>query len=625
MPHNQHAQTAMDGRILFIGPDAVEWSRSLHGVLHHAFEAQAGACTEDGLSLARAALSEGRPYSVAFVGGCGESVQGLRPLLEELCKIDPGLEIVVCCEHSQSPHNMLLELGLAQRSLVVRTPFEASDAVQLARMLCTKRSSLASAKVTEITLAQMQEQLNAAALEQSESEARFKIDALTSLPSRHLLTDRLDRCMKRGKRDPQFRFAVLLADIDGFHRIVEKHGVAGGQTVLAEVGKRLGSCLRTLDSAARCTSGLPSRFDGDEFVVLLDGLRAYEDAEIVAERIQRTMALPILVAGQEVRVSVCQGYAFGKQEHQSPEDPIHDASVALFQAKDAGPGQTRSFDQSLRLKAMTNRRLADDLRVAVQKGQLRLMFQPIVSLESGQLESFEALVRWEHPELGPLNPSTFVPLAVANGSIHDIGLWVLREGCRQIQIWRKRFQKLPELSISVNVSCKQLGEPNFLSNVERIIQSAGIPSGALNIEITESVFIENIEAVCKELSTIRTMGVGLYLDDFGTGYSSLSSFHHLPIDAVKIDRSFVSEMGTDGRIANIVQAIQTMATNRNIRVIVEGIETFDQLAQLQTLGCNSGQGYFLSRPIDARAAEVLINRCELAGPSEPLWTKIEAA
>jgi len=254
------------------------------------------------------------------------------------------------------------------------------------------------------------------------------------------------------------------------------------------------------------------------------------------------------------------------------------------------------------------------------------MYQPITSLESGDLESFEALVRWQHPELGAISPSIFIPVAEETGAIRDIGLWVMKESCRQLRIWRDQFPARTDLSVSVNVSCKQLVDPSFVASVKQILGEVGLPGKCLNIEITESVFIQNVETTCAQLKQIRELGIGLHLDDFGTGYSSLSSFHQLPIDAVKIDRSFVANMGIDGRVANIVQAIQAMANNRSLKVIAEGIETMEQLVQLQALGCTCGQGYFMSRPVDSIAALGLLRTNEHAQRnSEATWPLPKAA
>ena len=571
------------------------------------FELDTALQGEEGLAMLRAAAAEGRPYRMAFVDMRMPPGWDGAETVENLWKTDPELDVVICTAYSDQPWDRVDErLGRTHRLLLLRKPFDAAEVWQMASSLSQKRLAGDLARASRLALETTNARLKLEIEARQTVEGQLKYDSLTALPNRLLLYDRIERCIERAKHDADFKYAVLFLDLDNFKMINDSLGHAMGDYLLVEVGKRLSSCLRSLDTAVRAGSDTPARLGGDEFVLLLDGVSSPVDVELVAHRIQQRMAEPMKIAGREVHVTVSLGYAMGSKEHLVPDDALRDADAALYQAKAGGRGQLRSFDESIRQRVMTHQRLSTDLGNAIRLNQLRVLYQPLVSLESGLLEGFEALSRWEHPELGVISPAIFIPVAEETGAIHEIGLWVLRESCQQLRIWRERFPARPELSISVNVSTKQLADPGFARAIAGVLEDVGLPGRFLNIEITESVFIDNVEAVCRQLVDIRSTGVGLHLDDFGTGYSSLSSFHQLPIDAIKIDRSFVSHMGLDGRVANIVQAIQLMASNRKLKVIAEGIETLEQLTQLQALGCVSGQGYYMSRPVDAVAAQALL-------------------
>ncbi len=591
------------------------------------FELDVASQGQEGLAMLRAAAAEGRPYRMAFVDMRMPPGWNGVETVENLWKVDPDLDVVICTAYSDQPWDRVDErLGRTHRLLLLRKPFDAAEVWQLASSLSQKRLAGDIARASRLALETTNARLKLEIEARQTVEGQLKYDSLTALPNRLLLYDRIERCIERAKHDADFRYAVLFLDLDNFKMINDSLGHAMGDYLLVEVGKRLTSCLRSLDTAVRAGSDTPARLGGDEFVLLLDGVSSPADVELVAHRIQQRMAEPMKIAGREVHVTVSLGYAMGSKEHMVPDDVLRDADAALYQAKAGGKGQVRAFDDSIRQRVMTHQRLSGDIRGAVKLNQMRVLYQPLVSLESGFLEGFEALSRWQHPELGVVSPAIFIPVAEETGAIHEIGLWVLRESCQQLRIWRERFPARSELSISVNVSTKQLADPGFARALAGVLAEVGLPGKYLNIEITESVFIDNVDAVCRQLVEIRAMGVGLHLDDFGTGYSSLSSFHQLPIDAIKIDRSFVSHMGLDGRVANIVQAIQLMASNRQLKVIAEGIETLEQLTQLQALGCVSGQGYYMSRPVDAVAAQALLkaNHQTHAEPSA-MWPQHKAA
>lgn len=590
------------------------------------FELDVASQGQQGLAMLTAALAEGRPYGMVFVDMRMPPGWDGVETVENLWKVDPNLEVVICTAYSDHPWNKVVDrLGHTHRLLLLRKPFDAAEIWQLAESLSQKRNIESASRASQIALENANANLQREAAARQSVEGKLKYDSLTQLPNRVLLYERIEACIERAKRDPHFKFSALFLDVDDFKMINDTFGHAIGDYLLVEVGKRLNASLRSLDTALRSHKDTAARLSGDEFVILLDGVSATNDGQIVAERIQQLMSQPITIGGRDLNITVSLGCAMGSGDHLVPEDLLRDADAALYQAKADGKGQIRVFDESIRQSIMTRQRLTVDLQNPATLHQLRVMYQPIVSLESGLIESFEALLRWEHPELGAISPALFIPIAEESGRIHDLGLWVLRESCQQLRIWHERFPTRNDLTVSVNVSTKQLADLKFTDSVEQILKDVGLSGNFLNIEITESAFIDNMDTVCRQLATIRSMGINLHLDDFGTGYSSLSYFHTLPIDAVKIDRSFVSNMGLDGRVANIVQAIQIMATNRSLKVIAEGVETVEQLAQLQALGCTYGQGYLMSRPVDPVAAgNILLENERTRSLPIPQWPQAKA-
>ena len=591
------------------------------------FEIDTASQGQQGLEMLKAAIAEKRPYRMAFVDMRMPPGWDGAETVENLWKVDPNLEIVICSAYSDYPWAQIAErLGRTHRLLLLRKPFDGSEVWQLASSLCQKRIAEETAQITMSALESSNARLMREIDARQSVEGQLKYDSLTSLPNRIMLYDRLERCIERAKRHKDFQYAVLFLDLDNFKCINDTLGHAIGDYLLVEVGKRLRLCLRAVDTAMRPDGDTPARLGGDEFVLLLEDVGSHNDMLAVAERIIHRLNEPVAIAGHEMAISASVGCVMGSPEHLVPDDPLRDADAALYQAKSGGKGRVRVFDESIRRKVLTRQRMSTDLRVAVKKNQLHVLYQPIVSLETGLLEGFEALLRWNHPELGMINPALFIPVAEETGAIQEIGRWVLQESCRQLVIWRERFPGWSNLVMNVNVSPRQLTDQTFVHAIRSILEELGLGRDSLNIEITESVFIDNVEAVCRQLGEIREMGVGLHLDDFGTGFSSLSSFHQLPIDAIKIDRSFVLHMGTDGQVANIVQAIQLMASNRKLKVIAEGIETIEQLSQLQALGCVSGQGYYMSRPVNAlEAQELLDENSRRHIESLPKWPLSDAA
>jgi len=584
--------------------------RAASGADDPVFDLDVASQGEAGVEMARAAYTTGRPYDMAFVDmRMPPGIDGVQTI-EGLWRVDPELEVVICTAYSDYSWDQIVErLGRTHRLLLLRKPFDKAEAWQLASAQSRKRHAEATAKQCE-ELRMLNRRLEQEIAARTKAENQLKHDALhdglTSLPNRVLLNERLQRCIERAKRDIEYVYAVLFLDLDGFKLINDTHGHAIGDQVLIEVARRINTSLRSMDTASRLDDQTPARMGGDEFVVVLDGLRYFDDAQQVAHRIHDAVSQPARISGHDIAISASMGIALGSPDYAVPDDVLRDADAALYHCKTAGKGRVGIFDDGIRHQMVERLRLSSDLRKAIHLQQLRLLYQPILSLESGRIESFEALVRWDHPTMGAVSPAQFIPLAEETGTIQDVGRWVLRESCQQLRLWHDQIPARADLAISVNVSPKQFAAGDFIERVRSTLTEMGLEGRHLIIEVTESALVENLSAVNGILMHLREMGVKIHLDDFGVGYSSLSYLHQLPFDAIKIDRSFVKDMKIDAVHANTIMAIQAMAANRRMHVIAEGIETFEQLVQLQALDCAMGQGYYLARPIDAQAARAML-------------------
>lgn len=431
-------------------------------------------------------------------------------------------------------------------------------------------------------------------------------DPLTHLPNRTLLMDRLGRVIERAKRNIDHQYAVLFVDMDNFKLINDSFGHRVGDELLVEVGKRIAASIRGLDTTARPSDDTTARVGGDEFVILLDGIKHLVDSELVATRIQRAVAEPLMIGGSEITARVSIGISTSAHGYSQPEDVLRDADTALYEAKAEDKGMYKLFDELMRERSIKRLQMENDLNFVVERRQLVLNYQPIMSLQAGVIEGFEALVRWQHPERGLISPADFVPVAEETGLIVPIGSWILEEACHQLKTWRENYPQYANLTMSVNVSPKQLRRREFHGEIRAILNRTGLEANAVNLEITETCVLDQNSTTNDFLQAVRKDGFGLHLDDFGTGFSSLSHLHDIPITALKVDRSFVDQMGLDGEHAATIQAIQTLAANRGFKVIVEGIETLEQLVQIQVLDCDCGQGYYFSRPVNAEDADRLL-------------------
>lgn len=422
-------------------------------------------------------------------------------------------------------------------------------------------------------------------------------DPLTQLPNRALFIDLLGRAIRRHRRRPDGGFAVLFLDLDRFKLINDSLGHLAGDELLVGFSERLKECLRLGDTVAR--------MGGDEFTILLEETVEIDEAIVVAERIQEALKRPFELAGSEVFTSASIGVAMSSRTYEGPDDILRDADTAMYRAKAMGKAQHAVFDSKMHAEARSLLQMHMELRHAVERSELELQYQPIVDLVTGRLSGFEALVRWRHPERGLVWPEEFIPVAEENGLIEPISRWVMEDACRQTQEWRNETPNAENVTISVNLSSRSFSHPGIVDVVAQVLQETGLPASALKLEVTESSIMDN-HSSSDVMDALKELGVQLYLDDFGTGYSSLSYLQRFNVDALKIDKSFVQRLAGEGEPGEIVGAITSLAHNLGLKVIAEGVQTPAQLEQLRALGCEFGQGYLFSRPLDPAYAHSLI-------------------
>jgi diguanylate cyclase (GGDEF)-like protein len=421
-------------------------------------------------------------------------------------------------------------------------------------------------------------------------------DTLTGLPNRTLLLDRVERALAHSRRDGSM-VALLLADLDDFKVINDGLGHQAGDGVLLAVAERLLGAVRRSDTVSRPGTDTVARLGGDEFVVLCDSMTNERDALVVAERIAEVLQEPFAFGGEKIFVSASIGVApSAGNKDTTPESLLRDADAAMYRAKERGRARYEIFDDAMRSRVLGRLHQENQLRQAIDGDELRLYYQPIVSLDSGRVHGVEALIRWEHPERGLLPPSEFVPLAEQSSLILALGHWVLREACEQVSRWNHAAS---ELSVTVNVAARQLADRAFADTLAATIAEARIDPARLGIELTESSLLDEAASPVEALEAMREVGVQLILDDFGTGYSSLSYLQRLPLDMLKLDRSFVIPLGADRQEWNLVASVIDMAAALELTMVAEGVETAAQQAMLSTLSCPYAQGYHFAKPMPA--------------------------
>jgi diguanylate cyclase (GGDEF)-like protein/PAS domain S-box-containing protein len=441
-------------------------------------------------------------------------------------------------------------------------------------------------------------------------------DALTGLPNRALFMDRLGIAVERAKRREKYVFAVLFMDLDRFKDVNDSLGHMVGDVILVSTSKMLKSGLRPTDTVAR--------LGGDEFVILLEEITDINDATLVADRTQKELGSSIKLNDRVIFSSASIGIVLSTTGYNRPEDVLRDADIAMYRAKANGKARYEIFDPAMRDKIIERLALEFELRKALENQELQVFYQPIVSLDDGRMIGFEALVRWNHPAHGLLYPPDFIHLAEETGLIIPLDRWVMREACRQLHEWQQELPNLPPLTVNVNMSGKQIGQPDLIDQVQLILKETGLEPSCLKVEITESAFMENNELTTDLFTRLHAIGVQVQIDDFGTGYTSLSYLSHFPINALKIDQSFVNGLTAGGNYSKIVNAIVMLTHGLGIGVIAEGVETESQLAQLQELGCEYGQGFLVSVPLDSNQVRLLLEKIIHNGENFAPWKTVNA-
>ena len=435
-------------------------------------------------------------------------------------------------------------------------------------------------------------------------------DTLTNLPNRTLFLDRVRHVLTLFQRHQSYKFAVLFIDLDEFKVFNDSLGHAAGDALLIQIARRLSGSTRGVDTISRSvltqdTSSVTSeaslaRMGGDEFTILLEGLKDCGDAIRVAERIQERLAIPFVVEGHELVANASIGIAFCATSYINSEDLVRDAEIAMYRAKRNGKARCQVFDNAMHASAVKRLRLETDLRRALELGEFRVHYQPIVSLHTGTITGFEALTRWQRPE-GILAPIEFIAVAEEIGLIIPMNRQLLREACQHLRSWQSEFPSCPPLTMSVNITSREFAQPDLASEIRKALEETGVDPGCVQLEIVERIAMGDAEKSGHVLSRLKALGVRLSIDDFGTGYSSLSRLHRIPVDTLKIDRAFISSINSDPESREIVRIIIMLAHNLGLKVVAEGTETQEHINLLKQLNCEMAQGYFFSRPADDQA------------------------
>lgn len=425
-------------------------------------------------------------------------------------------------------------------------------------------------------------------------------DTLTSIPNRTLLLDRIRQSLVRRKRYPKTSFAIIFIDLDRFRLVNESLGHIHGDELLQLISARLKETIPIGDTVAR--------LGGDEFSVLLQDIDSVRDVEVIAKDIQNSFSKPFFLGDKEVFASASMGIAHSDNNYKTPEEILRDSELAMYRAKRGGKSQSIVFQPQFRQSSLSPIDLDTDLRRALDRDEMELHYQPIISMRDRTISGFEALLRWSHRSRGVISPNEFIPLAEETGLIYDLGQWVLGKACKQIAAWNKSKKKEDQLEISINLSSRQFSDPNLVEGIVENIEKSGFDAEFLKIEITESALMQNAQRSVSMLNQLKDLNIKVCVDDFGTGYSSLSYLHTFPIDTLKIDRSFVHDMSRNFRNMEIIRTIIMLAHNLKLDVIAEGVETGEQDAQLSALGCQFAQGFYFSRPINSSDAALLIQQ-----------------
>lgn len=603
LPPNQDTELLEDEALLF-GATA---GTQVIFVIDSAYQGQ------EGLERLKQAFTAGEPYALAFVDvRMPPGWDGIETI-SRLWTADPQLQVVICTAYSDYRWNDIeRQLGLSHNLVILKKPFDPIEVKQLAHALTAKWEAARMVRTQMDKLDRLVAERTAellATVKQLE-EARMQAellsleDPLTKLPNRRLFLRELARALRRAEKVQDYRCAVLFLDVDRFKIVNDSLGHIAGDELLQEIANRLRSCLR--DASYRLAeSDLIARFGGDEFAILLDGIRSHEDAIRVSQRVCDVLNEPMMLCGGKLWAKVSIGIVSSNEHYRDPEVMMRDADAAMYRAKENGGGTFALFDDSMHRFNVDKLHKESEIRQALEHNEFFLVYQPIVSLMSGEIQGFESLLRWESPTRGLLNPSEFIALSEETGLIIPLGRWVMEEVCRQVRVWRQRYGPGFKSTVSVNISARQFLQPDLVDTVERAMRDAAIEGDNLRLELTETVTMQDPRQAAIILGQFQQLGIRLSIDDFGTGYSSLNYLHRFSVDTLKIDQSFVKNMNSEKRSLDIVRTIVSLAHNLHMGVIAEGVETPEQARLLMEIGCDAAQGYLFARPVRAEEIDPL--------------------
>ncbi len=525
-----------------------------------------------------------------------DGVQTIRALWET----DPSLQVVLCTAYSdEALDRVAADLGRADQFVILKKPFEPIEIRQLTTALSEKWRAERRA---ERRLEELEE-----LVEERTKEIRHAAlhDKLTALPNREQLSDRLGACIDLAHRDPTRRFALLFIDLDGFKKVNDLLGHTAGDELLVQVAERIRGTLRSHDMLA--PASFPARFGGDEFLVLLDGLRRTSDAARVAARLLTALSQPYQLGDHGTNITASIGLTTSDRSYRTATEIIRDADIALYRAKSEGRARFTVFDAAMHREVSASLELERALRRAIETDAIELHYQPIVRLADGFVEGFEALARWTDPELGPIAAADLISAAEETGLIQELGLRLLRRATLQLVEWHRAFPGAEDLRLSVNLSRRQLLESEFSSRVAEVIRESGVDATKLALEITETTVLPDIDAAIAVCRRLRALGVEIHIDDFGSGYSAISHLHLLPASAMKIDRTFVARALSETSHEKMIEALVRIARVFGLDVIAEGIETPDELEMVKRLGIARGQGYLFSKAVPTSEASAIVS------------------